>query len=47
MMQAANKEATVAHGREAVRMYPNNSLRDPVRGFENTVFNVVKKTFTK
>jgi hypothetical protein len=45
-MNTADKE-TVAHGREAVRMYPNNSLREPVREFENTVFELVRKTFTK
>lgn len=45
-MQTADKE-TVAHGREAVRMYPNNSLREPVREFENSVFELVRKTFAK
>ena len=45
-MSTAGKE-TVAHGREAVRMYPNNSLREPVREFENTMFDLVKKTFAK
>ena len=47
MTHTAQKESNAAAGREAVRMYPNNSLRDPVRPFENTVFDLVKKTFTK
>lgn len=47
MTQTANKEATVAHGREAVRMYPNNSLREPVRDYHNVVAEVVRSTFTK
>lgn len=47
MTHTAQKESNAAAGREAVRMYPNNSLRDPVRPFENTVFELVKKTFTK
>ena len=47
MTHTAQKESAAAAGREAVRMYPNNSLRDPVRPFENTVFELVKKTFTK
>lgn len=47
MTHTAHKESAAAAGREAVRMYPNNSLRDPVRPFENTVFELVKKTFTK
>jgi hypothetical protein len=45
VMQSAMKE-TVASGRRAGGMYPNNSLRDPVRPFENVVFAMVKKTFT-
>src|SRR5688572_4062653 len=40
-MQTAEKE-TGTHGREAGRMYPNNSLREPVREFENTVFDLVR-----
>ncbi|MGV1684278.1 hypothetical protein [Sphingopyxis sp. NJF-3] len=47
MTHTAQKETTATSGREAVRMYPNNSLRDPVREFENTVLTVVKNTFTK
>lgn len=47
MTHTAHRESAAAAGREAVRMYPNNSLRDPVRPFENTVFELVKKTFTK
>lgn len=47
MTHTAHRESATAAGREAVRMYPNNSLRDPVRPFENTVFELVKKTFTK
>lgn len=45
-MQTAKKE-TVARGQEAVCMYPNNSLREPVRAYENTVAELVKNTFTK
>ena len=41
------KTETVARGREAVCMYPNNSLREPVREYRNAVAEVVKKTFTK
>ena len=47
MTHTAHKESSAATGREAVRMYPNNSLREPVRPFQNTVFELVKKTFTK
>jgi len=47
MTHTAHQEKDTAHGREAVRMYPNNSLRDPVRPFENAFFALVKKTFTK
>lgn len=36
-----------ADGRDAVRMYPNNCLREPVREYENKVAEVVKNTFTK
>lgn len=36
-----------AEGREAVRMYPNNSLKEPVRAFEKAAFNVVRKSFAK
>ena len=46
-MQTASKETVAAHGRDAVRMYPNNSLGEPVREFQNTVFELVKSTFTK
>ncbi len=47
MKHTALKESSATVGREAVRMYPNNSLREPIRAFENTVFDLVKKTFTK
>ncbi len=47
MSQTAKRESGAASGHEAVRMYPNNSLREPVREFENTVFELVKNTFTK
>jgi hypothetical protein len=40
-------KGTGADGREAVRMYPNNSLREPVSEYENRVAQVVKSTFTK
>ena len=46
MAHTATKE-TGAAGREAARMYPNNSLRDPVNQYENRVAAVVKSTFTK
>ncbi|WP_284053306.1 hypothetical protein [Stakelama marina] len=36
-----------ADGREAVRMYPNNSLREPVNPYRNRFADVVKSTFTK
>jgi hypothetical protein len=45
-MQTAKSE-TVARGREAVCMYPNNSLRDPVRPYQNLVAELVKSSFTK
>ena len=44
-MQTAKKE-TVARGHEAVCMYPNNSLREPVRDYHNVVAEVVRNTFT-
>jgi hypothetical protein len=47
MTHTSLKESSATGGREAVRMYPNNSLREPVRPFANTVFELVKKTFTK
>ena len=47
MTHTAPKESSANTSREAVRMYPNNSLREPVRPYENTVFELVKKTFTK
>lgn len=40
-------EKTVARGQGAVCMYPNNSLREPVREYANVVAEVVKNTFTK
>ena len=40
-------KGTGADGREAVRMYPNNSLREPVRAFEKAAFEVVRKSFAK
>jgi hypothetical protein len=45
MTHTARKDA--AAGREAVRMYPNNSLREPVNEYENRFAEVVKSTFTK
>lgn len=45
-MQTANNE-TGARGRQAVCMYPNNSLREPVRPYENLVAELVKSSFTK
>jgi len=36
-----------ADSREAVRMYPNNSLREPVRAFKKVAFEVVRKSFAK
>jgi hypothetical protein len=47
MMQTASKETVAAHGRKAACMYPNNSLREPVREFEDTVFDLLRKSFTK
>lgn len=40
-------KGTGADGREAVRMYPSNSLREPVRDRENFVFELVKTSFDK
>lgn len=40
-------KGTRADGREAIRMYPNNCLREPVREYKNRVAEVVKNTFTK
>lgn len=36
-----------ADGNAAVRMYPNNSLREPVRAYSNKLAEVVRSTFTK
>lgn len=47
VMQTATKETVAAHGRKAACMYPNNSLREPVREFEDTVFDLLRKSFTK
>ena len=47
MTHTTTKEGSAATVREAVRMYPNNSLREPVRPFENSILDLVKKTFTK
>lgn len=41
------KSEPVARGREAVCMYPNNCLKDPVSDYKNLVAEVVKNTFTK
>jgi len=46
-MDTAKKETDGARGRKAVSMYPNNSLREPVRCFESTVFQMMAKSFTK
>lgn len=46
MTQTARKDGA-ASGREAVRMYPNNSLTEPVRDFESVVFNVMRANFKK
>jgi len=50
MTQTAKKgsEAT-ASGRNAVRLYSNNSLKEPVRSFEETFsgFELLKSHFTK
>lgn len=40
-------KGTGADGHDAVRMYPNNSLREPVNVYVNKVAEVVKNTFTK
>ena len=45
-MQTAKSE-TVARGREAVCMYPNNCLKEPVSEYKNLFAEVVKNTFTK
>lgn len=45
-MQTPEKKP-VARGQEAVGMYPNNSLTEPVRGYSNVFAEAVKKTFTK
>lgn len=45
-MQTAKSE-TVARGREAVCMYPNNCLKEPVSEYKNLFAEVVKRTFTK
>ncbi|WAC22612.1 hypothetical protein [Blastomonas sp. SL216] len=47
MTLTKHKEGVMTASRGAVRMYPNNSLGKPVRSFENTLFAMVKKTFTK
>jgi len=33
--------------RDTVRMYPNNSLKEPVSEYRNNVAEVVKSTFAK
>ncbi|WP_374943759.1 hypothetical protein [Sphingomonas sp.] len=42
-------KGTGADGHEAVRMYSNNSLKEPVRGFEETFsgYELLKKRFSK
>ena len=47
MTQTATTETGVRTGREAVRMYPNNCLKEPVREYHNVVADVVKSSFTK
>lgn len=45
-MQTAKNE-TVARGREAACMYPNNCLKEPVNEYKNLFAEVVRNTFTK
>lgn len=40
-------QGAAADRREAVRMYPNNSLSEPVRAYSNRLAEVVRSTFTK
>ena len=46
-MNTATKHGVPAAVTTGVRMYPNNSLREPVREFEKRVFAMVKATFAK
>ncbi|MBY0304022.1 MAG: hypothetical protein K2W86_02575 [Sphingomonas sp.] len=46
-MTHATTQGAAADRREAVRMYPNNSLLEPVRGYSNKLAEVVRSTFTK
>lgn len=48
MTQTAKKDGAGSGGREAVRMYSNNSLKEPVRSFEDTFsgFDLLKKHFS-
>jgi hypothetical protein len=41
-----SRETGNADGLKAVRMYPNNSLKEPVRKFENSVFQLLKNSFS-
>lgn len=46
-MMSVQTKGAAADSREAVRMYPNNSLREPVRDYSNKLAEVVRNTFTK
>jgi hypothetical protein len=46
VMQTAKKETVTTNGRKAVCMYPNNSLKEPVREYHNVFAEVVKASFT-
>lgn len=45
-MVHTDRETGHSDGSKAVRMYPNNSLREPVRKFENKVFELLRKSFS-
>lgn len=48
MTHTAHKETGSAAGREAaLRMYPNNSLKEADGEFQNLIIELVRETFQK
>jgi len=48
-MTMQTTKGTGADGREAVRMYPHNTLKAPVRNFEDTFsgYDLLRETYSK
>ena len=47
MTETATTETGVGTGREAVRMYPNNSLKKTEGEVRNLAFEMIRETFKK